>query len=141
MQAQPRLTHLKIGHFEKYHNTLCLSPQILHKYCFQFLLGLTIIPRENKNNAYAKFGLINKEYYGIFQSGLSIAEASFFARFLWLDAATCRRLIVLTQLTFFVFRWKTAVWKMFITVVYTGGAAVIKVKHRRDINLKLNVYF
>ena len=31
----------KIGHFGKYHNTLCLSPQFLHKHCFQFLLGLT----------------------------------------------------------------------------------------------------
>ena len=28
-----------IGHFGKYHNTLCLSPQILHKHCFCFLLG------------------------------------------------------------------------------------------------------
>ena len=46
-----------IGHFEKYHDTLCLSPHILHKHCFQFLLGLTIVPRENKNNAYAKFGV------------------------------------------------------------------------------------
>ena len=36
----------------------------LHKHCFQFLLGLTMVPRENKNNAYAKFGRINKEYYG-----------------------------------------------------------------------------
>ena len=59
-----------IGHFEKYHNTLCLSPQILHKHCFQFLLGITKAPRENKNNAYAKFGGTNKEYYGIFRSGL-----------------------------------------------------------------------
>ena len=30
----------EIGHFGKYHNTLCLSPRILHKHCFQFLLGL-----------------------------------------------------------------------------------------------------
>ena len=45
----------EIGHFGKYHNTLCLSPQILHKHCFQFLLGIRIILRENKNNAYAKF--------------------------------------------------------------------------------------
>ena len=37
-----------IGHFGKYYNTLCLSPQILHKHCFQFLLGLTMVPRENK---------------------------------------------------------------------------------------------
>ena len=46
---------LVIGHFGKYHNTLCLSPQILHKHCFQFLLGLTMVARENKNKAYAKF--------------------------------------------------------------------------------------
>jgi len=45
-----------IGHFGKYHNTLCLSPQILLKHCFQFLLGLPMVPRENKNNAHAKFG-------------------------------------------------------------------------------------
>ena len=31
-----------IGHFPKYHDTLCLSPQILHKHCFQFLLGLSL---------------------------------------------------------------------------------------------------
>ena len=29
-----------------------------------------MVPRENKNNAYAKFGGPNKEYYGIFGSGL-----------------------------------------------------------------------
>ena len=34
-----------IGHFGKD-----------HKHRFQLLLGLTMIPRENKNNAYAKFG-------------------------------------------------------------------------------------
>ena len=33
-----------IGHFGKYHNTLSLSPQILHKNCFQFLLGITMVP-------------------------------------------------------------------------------------------------
>ena len=58
----------RIGHFGKYHNTLCLSPQILHKHCFQFLLGLTMVPRENKNNASAKFGGTNKEYYVIYQT-------------------------------------------------------------------------
>ena len=59
-----------IGHFGKYHNTLCLSPQILHKHCFCFLLGPLSFPRETGNNAYAKFGGTNKEYYGIFRSGL-----------------------------------------------------------------------
>ena len=61
---------MSIGHFGKYHNTFCLSPQILHKHCFQFLLGITMVRRENKNNAYAKFGGTNKEYYGIFRTGL-----------------------------------------------------------------------
>ena len=44
-------------------------------------------------------------------------EASFFACFLWLDAAVhvhghTTSTMVLTQSTLFVFRWKT-VWKMF----------------------------
>ena len=59
-----------MGHFGKYHNTLCLYRQMLHKHCFQFLLGLAMVPGENKHNAYAKFGVTNKEYYGIFQNGL-----------------------------------------------------------------------
>ena len=32
-----------------------------------------MVPRENKNNAYANFGGTNKEYYGIFRSGLLTA--------------------------------------------------------------------
>ena len=42
----------------------------MHKHCFQFLLGITKAPKENKNSAYAKFGGTNKEYSGIFRSGL-----------------------------------------------------------------------
>ena len=30
-------------------------PKILHKHCLQFLLGVKMAPRENGNNAYAKF--------------------------------------------------------------------------------------
>ena len=33
-----------------------------------------MVPRENKNNPYAKFGGTNKEYYGIFRSGLFIVS-------------------------------------------------------------------
>ena len=44
-----------------------MSTQILHKHCFQFLLGLTIVPRENKQNLEGQ----KKEYYGIFEGGLS----------------------------------------------------------------------
>ena len=68
--------HLKtIGHFGKYHNTLCLSPQILHKHCFQFLLGLTTVPREN-NNAYAKFG-------GQKKSIMVFSEVAYSLRKIW----------------------------------------------------------
>ena len=31
----------------------------------QFLLGVEKAPRETENNAYAKFGVTNKEYYGM----------------------------------------------------------------------------
>ena len=48
-----------------YHNTLCLSHQILHKHCLQFLSGVKMAPRETENNAYAKFGVTNKEHYGM----------------------------------------------------------------------------
>ena len=35
--------------------------KILHKHCLQFLLGVKMAPRETENNAYAKFGVTNKE--------------------------------------------------------------------------------
>ena len=35
---------------------LFVCPQNWHKRCFQFLVGLTMVPRENKSNPYAKFG-------------------------------------------------------------------------------------
>ena len=31
------------------------TPQILHNLCFSTLLGITTVPREIENNAYAKF--------------------------------------------------------------------------------------
>ena len=37
---------LEKAFFQKYHNTLFCLFKILHKHCFQFLLGLTIAPRE-----------------------------------------------------------------------------------------------
>ena len=80
-----------IGHSEKYHNALCLSPQILHKHCFQFLLGLTMVTRENKNNAYAKFGGTNKEYYGIFRNAqLTLGSKFINVTGLTLSKRTCQ---------------------------------------------------
>ena len=36
-------------------------PKLCTEMCFHFLQGLTMVPRENKNNAYAKFWRTNKE--------------------------------------------------------------------------------
>ena len=47
-----------IDHSRKNHNIIMLfvyHPKILHKYCFQFLLGVKMARRESENNAYAKF--------------------------------------------------------------------------------------
>jgi len=46
------------------------SPQILHNLCFSFLLGITAVPREIENNAYAKFWGANKVRYGKCGSGV-----------------------------------------------------------------------
>ena len=37
-------------------NAPYLPPKILHNLCCSFLLGITAVPREIENNAYAKFG-------------------------------------------------------------------------------------
>ena len=37
------------------HNAPCLHPQIFHNHCFQFLLGITVVPREIEGKGYAKF--------------------------------------------------------------------------------------
>ena len=66
----PTRASIRIDHFGKYHDTLCLSRQILLKHCSCFPLGPFEDPRETGNNAYEKFGGTTKEYYGIFRSGL-----------------------------------------------------------------------
>ena len=38
------------------HNTLCWPPKSLHNLCLWSLLGIREVPREIKDNAYAKFG-------------------------------------------------------------------------------------
>ena len=40
-----------------------ICPQILHNLCFSFLLGITAVPREIENNAYAKSWGANKVPY------------------------------------------------------------------------------
>ena len=52
-------------------------PNVLHKHCFQFLLGFTILPRELENNTYAKFWGVNKVYYGLYESSEFTISAIF----------------------------------------------------------------
>ena len=44
-----------IRYFHIDHNAPCLPPKILHNYCFQFLQGNTVVPREIEENGYAFF--------------------------------------------------------------------------------------
>ena len=60
---------LLIRHVQISHNTPFLPPQILHNLCFLFLLGVTAVPREIENNAYAKFWGANRVHFGRYASG------------------------------------------------------------------------
>ena len=44
-------------------------PNIVHNHCSQFLLRITVIPRQNEDNGYAKFGGVNKVYDGLCENG------------------------------------------------------------------------
>ena len=65
------MLHLLIGHFHISHNASYLPPQILQNLRFSFLLGITAVPREIENNAYAKFWGENKVHYGTYGRGVS----------------------------------------------------------------------
>ena len=58
-----------IRHLHISHNTPYLPPKISHSLCFSFLLGITAVPREIENNAYARFWGANEVYYGRCASG------------------------------------------------------------------------
>ena len=54
----------------------CLPPQILHNHSFQFLLGITVVPREIENNGHAEFfflggggGGLTRVHYGLCEKG------------------------------------------------------------------------
>ena len=53
---------------------------MLHNLCFSFLLGITAVPREIENNAYAEFGAggggANKVHYGKFGNGVRVKVPS-----------------------------------------------------------------
>ena len=47
-----------------------VCPQILHNHSFQFLLGITIFPREIEDNDYENLGGLNKLHYGLSGNGV-----------------------------------------------------------------------
>ena len=59
----------RIHHFHIDHNAPCLLPKILHIHCFQFLLGITVVPREIQDDDYAKLWGVNKMHYGLCANG------------------------------------------------------------------------
>ena len=66
------------------HNAPNLPPTTLHNLCCSFLLGITAVPRENENNAYATFWGANKVHCGRcasgeFQDMLQVDLTSFWA--------------------------------------------------------------
>ena len=56
---------------------LVCHPKILHKHCFQFLLGLFQLPRETEDNAYPEFWDDKQRCYGIFWSGQLVSLMAF----------------------------------------------------------------
>ena len=60
------------------HNAPYLPPKILHNLCFSFLLGITAVPREIENYAYAKFWGANKVHYGRCASGVQLTFLGIF---------------------------------------------------------------
>ena len=63
-----------MGHFGKYHDTLCLTPPNFAIALFLFSLGTIVSPKGNWKQYLCKIwgggGGPNKKYYGIFRSGL-----------------------------------------------------------------------
>ena len=55
-----------IPHFHIDHNAV--HPQkFWHSRCFQFLPGITVVPREIEDKGYKKF--VSKQYYGLCENG------------------------------------------------------------------------
>ena len=65
-----------IGHFGKYHNILCLSPQILHKHCFQFLLYLQWSQEKTKT-------MLMQHLRGQTKSIMVFSEVAYWIKFEW----------------------------------------------------------
>ena len=70
-QIQPLSYLLFIHYFCIDHNAPCLPPRILHTHCFQFLVGITVVPREIQDNCYTNFWGVNTVHYGLWKWWIS----------------------------------------------------------------------
>ena len=61
--------YIYILHFHLDDNAPCSSPKALHSHWFQLLLGITVVPKEIKDNTYAKFRAGNKVHYDLCENG------------------------------------------------------------------------
>ena len=71
----------RIHHFHISRNEPQIASQILRNLCFSFFLGITAVPREIENNAYAKFWGANKVVqvaYSRFHRSTRERETTFF---------------------------------------------------------------
>ena len=68
IKSLSRLSRIRHLHFSQ--NAPYVHPKILHNPRFSFLLGITAVPREIQNNAYAKSCGENKVHYGSCASGV-----------------------------------------------------------------------
>ena len=59
------IRHLYISHKVPYLSPPPPAPQILNNLCFPFLLGITAVPIDIENNAWAKFWGANKVHDGL----------------------------------------------------------------------------
>ena len=48
---------------------LVYPPKFWYNHCFQFLLGITVVPRKIEDNDYAKFWEVNKVHFGLCEIG------------------------------------------------------------------------
>ena len=71
----------------------------MHNHCFQFLLGITVVPGEIQDNGYAKFGGVNKVHYGLCENGelyfgcqWFMQAVYFFFKLFQINRSTCKNL-------------------------------------------------
>ena len=58
-----------IHHFHIDHNAPCLPRGVLHNHCFQYLLGITVVPGQIEDEGYAELLGINNVHLGLYENG------------------------------------------------------------------------